>query len=315
MILLATNKRDITSDFIVLELKRRGIEYFRLNTEDLPLADIQFEPQSGWRLKFEKSSLNLSDVRAGYFRRPGTPEIPGGIEDRGAQEYLKSEWTAVLRSLWNSMEGKWLNSPFSILRAEDKPRQLSVATDIGLKVPQTLIGNTFDAVRIFQNNTPVVGKPLRHSLIDHGPTGSVIFTHRVAPLEDQDRAAVEISPVIYQAEIEKFFDVRVTIVGARVFAVAIYSQTQLETQVDWRRGGRLDLQHEVVSLPEEISQKCLALTRCLGLQYGAIDLVCDTDGLYWFLEINPNGQWAWIERRTGSQISQAIVDTLVEISS
>ena len=119
------------------------------------------------------------------------------------------------------------------------------------------------------------------------------------------------APVIYQREIAKACDLRVTVIGERLFATAIHSQADNETEVDWRRGSRVDLVHELVELPEELAARCLELTRALDLRYGAIDLIRDSDGANRFLEINPNGQWAWIERRTGAPLSAAIVDALL----
>jgi glutathione synthase/RimK-type ligase-like ATP-grasp enzyme len=160
----------------------------------------------------------------------------------------------------------------------------------------------------------VIGKPLRHSLIERGEAGEVLFTARLDPLEPMDRTAVSLAPVIYQREVRKAYDVRATVIGDRVFAAAIHSQDHGGTEVDWRSGTRLDLRHEAIELPAAIARKCLALTKQLDLRYGAIDLVADKDGRFWFLEINPNGQWAWIERRTGLPLATAIVDELEAIA-
>ena len=75
------------------------------------------------------------------------------------------------------------------------------------------------------------------------------------------------------------------------------------------------MRHEAIELPADIVDKCRALTKALDLRYGAIDLIADRDGRYWFLEINPNGQWAWIERRTGLPLASAIVDELEAIAA
>tara|TARA_R110000787_G_scaffold43856_2_gene107379 strand:- start:1712 stop:2659 length:948 start_codon:yes stop_codon:yes gene_type:complete len=315
MILLATNKRDITTDFIVMELARRGVPYFRLNTEDLPQTVVRFDPFSGWVLIVGDETINLQDVKAGYYRRPGTPEVSAQVKDQATKEYLVNEWSAVLRSLWNALEGRWLNSPFAILRAEDKPRQLCEAHALGFNIPDTFIGNDMDVVVEFVTNNPTIGKPLRHALIDTGPNGEVLFTQKIQKLEGDDRVAVEIAPVIYQREITKAYDVRVTVVQDNVFAVAIHSQDHQDTELDWRRGSRVDLKHRNITLPDELAQKCCSLAKVLGLNYGAVDLIYDTSGCYWFLEINPNGQWAWIERQTGASLSSAIVDTLMDIAS
>lgn len=301
-------------DFIVLELRRRGVAFWRLNSEDLPSAVVRFSPEAdrGWEIEFEGTVLNVRDVRAAYYRRPGTPE-PYPTSDPATRDYLAAEWSAVMRSLWNALEGRWLSSPFAILRAEDKPRQLELAVSLGFDVPNTLISNDFTPVKSFIASGGIVGKPLRHSLVERGETSEVLFTTRLAPLRPMDRQAVGLAPVIYQREVSKVFDVRVTVIGDKVFAAAIHSQDHDETEVDWRSGTRHDLRHEAIELPPNVAAQCLALTAALGLRYGAIDLVADPDGRHWFLEINPNGQWAWIERRTGLPLAEAIVDTLLAI--
>ena len=71
------------------------------------------------------------------------------------------------------------------------------------------------------------------------------------------------------------------------------------------------LHHEAILLPAEVSERCVALVQQLGLQYGAIDLILDEDDCYTFLEINPNGQWAWIENLTHLPISKEIANLLI----
>ena len=311
MILLVTNKRDITTDFVVLELERRGMPFVRLNSEDLPHAAVRFTPASGGEFALGDQAVALHEVTAGYYRRPGTPGVPNDAGDAATRDYIGNEWSAVLRSLWNALEGRWLNSPFAILRAEDKPRQLSEALKLGFAIPETLVSNDFERAQAFVAQGGAIGKPLRHALVERGATGEVLFTSRLAALGQEDRPAVAAAPVIYQREIAKACDLRVTVIGERLFATAIHSQADNETEVDWRRGSRVDLVHELVELPEDLAARCLELTRALDLRFGAIDLIRDSAGAYWFLEINPNGQWAWIERRTGAPLSAAIVDALL----
>ena len=314
MILVVTNKRDITTDFVILELRRRGIDFVRLNSEDIPATQVSFTPDAGWTLVMDGEPIALSSVRAAYYRRPGTPETGPEITDKAVRAYVAGEWSAVLRSLWNALDGRWLNSPFSILRAEDKPRQLAEAAALGFTLPDTIIGNDFDRIAPWLGPGDAIGKPLRHALLERGPTGEVLFTSRLGSLDEADRCAVAAAPVSYQREIRKDCDIRATVVGRRVFAAAIGSQVHPETEVDWRCGTRIDLEHDALTLPPEIEARCIALVEMLGLRYGAVDLIRDRDGQYWFLEINPNGQWAWIERRTGQPIAAAIVDSLLEIA-
>ena len=313
MIFLATNKRDITTDFVVLELRRREIPFVRFNTEDAPIWRVSFVPGAGWTLSGHEGDIRLDDVRGAYFRRPLAPVPVCNTEDTSAVEYCVDEWSAVLHAIWNVLEGRWLNSPFSIDRAEDKPRQLDVARSVGFQVPDTLVTNDFDAAKAFvEDGGDAIGKPLRHALIEDTETGRIIFTNRLTVLSEADREAFGLAPVILQREVRKACDLRVTVVGDRVFAAEIHSQETVGTEIDWRRGSDPTLPHVVALLPDEIANACILLTKKLGLRFGAIDLIRDQAGAYWFLEINPNGQWAWIEKRTGQPISAAIVDLLTE---
>lgn len=310
MILLATNKRDVTTDFVALELERRGIPFFRLNTEDVHLYRVTLEngDPAVMRLEGKYRSLDLATVTGAYYRRPLPPEFPDHTP--AIAQYLQAEWSAILRSLWNALEGRWLNCPFAILRAEDKPRQLSSARAVGFDIPETLVTNHAENATRFVAAAGTVAKPLRHAMIEDGDTGRVIFTSR-ANATPKVSAAIEQAPIIFQREIAKRSDVRVIVVDKAVFATAIASQAHEETSVDWRRGVRTDLEHTSIDLPDDVEGACVALTKKIGLRYAAIDLIEDQAGLFWFLEANPNGQWAWIEQRTGVAISAAIVDALL----
>jgi RimK-like ATP-grasp domain len=319
MILLVSNERDITTDYVVLELKRRGASYFRLNSERLPDGGVSCQWQSGrpiWEIVFDDRSLVTSDVLAGYFRRPGTPLVKPGIVDSIERSYCSDEWAAVLRSIYVAVGDRWLSAPRDIARAEDKALQLALAHEVGLQVPATVITNDFDRANGFIGEGGNIGKAFHSGFLDEadGESGRVIFTTRLGNEKLPTRVSLGLAPVILQREVIKSFDVRATVVGDRVFAATIDSQITAETMVDWRRASAPDLPHACHALPDNVASKCVSLTRLLGLRFAAIDLVLDRNGHYWFLEANPNGQWAWIESRTGLPISAAIVDELTSIA-
>src|SRR5207249_3343457 len=105
-----------------------------------------------------------------------------------------------------------------------------------------------------------------------------------------------LTPSIFQEYIEKEYELRITVVGEKVFAAKVDSQKQDETKIDWRKHKTLFQQY---SLPKEISDKCVELTQKLNLSFGAIDIIRNKEGQYTFLEINPNGQWAWLDIEVG----------------
>jgi glutathione synthase/RimK-type ligase-like ATP-grasp enzyme len=302
-------------DYIVLELKRQNIEFFRLNTESLPesLATMSSTVRDDWSISIDGKRLHGGQVTGAYFRRPGRPTAPESVTDATVRNYVESEWGSFLKSLYMRLEGKWLNSPTNIILAEDKPRQLLIANDIGFSVPNAQITNNLQSAREVADSHQTIGKPLREALLS-GESESVMFTTRLKTLTEADRASLALAPIIVQQEIIKKFDIRVTVVGQEIFAAAIWSQANPETEVDWRHGSRTDLKHELIDLPADLTHKCIEITQTLGLTFGAIDLICDSNDKFWFLEINPNGQWAWIENLTGAPITKAIVKELQGIS-
>lgn len=312
MILLVSNERDITTDYLVIELKRRALPFFRLNSERLPLAKVRMAgwPQEAWSIEFADRRLEGGAVKAAYFRRPGHPTgDPDLSPEDGA--YCEMEWQAFMKALYARLEGRWLSSPRAIVMAEDKPLQLLVAHRLGFEIPTTVVTNDSAALRTVE--TPIA-KPLRQALL-HGDTEAIMFTTRL----DEGRLAVgadalQFAPVVLQTEIRKAADIRVTVVADQVFAASIASQGNSDTEVDWRRGADPAMPHAAIELPSEISDRCIKLVAALGLGFGAIDLILDRVGRYWFLEINPNGQWAWIQNRVGHQIAGAIVDRLLTIA-
>ncbi len=313
--LIVTNKRDLTSDFIVRELRNRGLAFHRLNTEDAPQLSLTQRLGEATTLRIGGTRFKLDAVRAAYFRRPLPPVVSQNGLPQSSIMYIREEWGYVLRSLYLELGEKWFNHPNSVILAEDKPRQLRLAQEVGFTVPETVITNELDSVERLFSDGDVIAKPMKQSLLedDNGP-GSVIYTTTIHSIEEIGPKNLCVAPVIFQRRIDKQFDLRVTVVEARAFAVSINSQKFEKTQTDWRHSSVTELEHEVFELPEEVANQCVEIVRRLKLRYGAIDLVLDASGVFWFLECNPNGQWAWIENRTGLPIAAAIVTAMENIS-
>ncbi|HEU5378468.1 MAG TPA: hypothetical protein VFV38_23845 [Ktedonobacteraceae bacterium] len=118
---------------------------------------------------------------------------------------------------------------------------------------------------------------------------------------------------LFQEEIPKELELRITVIGKRVFAAEIFSQQSPRTQVDFRQA-YADLHYGIHTLPPTIHNQCLALTKALGLTFAAIDMVLTPDHRYVFLELNCSGQWAWIGQATGLPLCETLVDVLTEIA-
>lgn len=162
----------------------------------------------------------------------------------------------------------------------------------------------------FLDNLPegVIYKPLTWGVVEleEGCSGTIYASQIVSSKNILD--GVKFAPGIYQARIAKYRDIRVTIFGEKIFAVAIDSSST--KSVDVRRD-LLNLEHTPIILPEQLEISCRLIMKKYNLLYGAIDLIETKDGEYLFLELNPNGQWGWIEKKTGLPLSNALADLLI----
>jgi len=233
---------------------------------------------------------------------------PDGAGATGA--FVRREWRSVLASLehFTPVE-RWLNPRASDLRARNKPSQLAVAQQVGLRVPRTLISNDPDAVAEFlgAGGGEHIYKPLSWYA---RPPDTFVFTSVVTAADvASDPDAVTVAPGIFQERIPKAFELRVTIVADRVFAAKVDSQRHQEAQLDWRRW-QTEIAYSPCQLPPDVTARLMALHHTFGLVYGAYDLIVTPDGEHVFLEVNPVGQWLWIEEATGMPIAEEVARVL-----
>jgi glutathione synthase/RimK-type ligase-like ATP-grasp enzyme len=157
---------------------------------------------------------------------------------------------------------------------------------------------------------PVVCKPLWNGRVPTENGEKIFFTSIVDPLlPHAERLGPE--PYLFQELVPKEYDLRVTVIGEELFATRIASQARQETRTDWRRGSPSGIRHTPDRLPDQVSEGCIALCHHYGLRFACVDLAKRPDGGFTFFEINPNGQWAWIEQLTGVPLRAKLVDLLV----
>lgn len=302
MILIVTNKQDYTADFLVLELKRRGADYIRFNTEDFPERvqinwTIGSDVQKGYFL-FPKRRVDFFGITSVWYRRPSLPIPSTKIGDPAAYEFAQAESQALFGGLWRCLECFWVSHPDALQKAEFKLYQLQTARNLGFSIPSTIVTNSIEEAQAFYDGHQgeIIYKPLRRGRLNRVDGVSLIFTNPVGADEARHFNSVKAAPSLFQTYIPKKFEVRVTVIGEQVFAVAIYSQNSPESRHDWRRGTTAALVHALHRLPDDVEAKCRELVQSMSLAFGAIDLILTPDGRYIFLEINPNGQWAWLQQ-------------------
>lgn len=314
-VLIITNKEDVTADFIIDELINRNANYYRFNTEEIGHELlIDFEPLEEKIVITDTTidkQIDLLSFKAVYFRRPKLPFLPKDLSI-GECNFFINEYNVLLDGIYHLLSSKkWLNNAFNIRNAENKINQLLIAKSFGLDLPKSLITNNENNALIFFKNQSTIFKPLKYGFINEPEKqSSVLYTNSVDDNFLNNINRIKKMPVYFQKHINKNFDVRVTIVGNKIFPARIDSQSSTDSLIDWRAASNI-LLHEKIELPGDIESKCFKLLEYYKLNFAAIDFILDENDNYIFLEINPNGQWAWIQKLLDYPITQAIVDFLL----
>lgn len=306
MILIISHKEDYTTDYLINILNKRGISYHRLNTDDIGVKhEIIYRSDSDITISIDGHE-NFKSI---WFRRTKSPNLSFSNENERA--FFVKDFKSFLNNLWSSLEIKnWISKPNDIDKAENKLLQLKIAKNIGFEIPKTVVSTDKKRIELFfkENNERVIVKPLFGGRFFENGKAKLIFTNRVKKEHILNGKDFISFPMIFQQEIIKQYELRVTVVDDKVFSAKVDSQANISTQLDWRKDRT---QFTKYNLPKSIAEMCKAIVRTLNLKFGAIDLI-KTDSGYVFLEINPNGQWVWIEKDTGLKISDEIINFLTK---
>jgi ATP-grasp ribosomal peptide maturase len=309
VVLIFTHWFDPTADHVVTVLTRRGVDVARFDAADFP-ADLfvtsSLDDQWDVRLNFKDRTVNLADVRGGYYRRPTSFDCR--LDDRSEQEWAKAEARAGLGGLLLAAV-RWMNHPHHSGYANYRAIQLMAARRAGLLVPPTVITSCPAQARAFAaEQGEVIYKPMTH--VSPG-RGQVLYAVPVTvrDLDGDGGEAISGTMHLLQRRIRADYAVRLTAVDGRMFAAAIFAHSDAAA-VDWRADYD-SLTYEPVETPPDVAVRVRTMMSQLGLRFGALDFLVTPDGMWHFLEINPNGQWAWIEQETGLRISEAIADSLL----
>lgn len=318
MIVIITNRHDEHADFVITELHKRKIPFLRINTEDFPqISSGELRVEKGFfsgSIASKVGSVDLSTICSVWYRRPITPVISEAITNQQFANFALSETQLFLRNLWYNIRGKWINDPDADKRAKEKGVSIRFALEAGMSVPDTLITNNPNSVYDFfhSHNNDIVVKPLGIAEAkDINDKMMSVYTTRIRKEDEHFLDSVIYAPTIFQEYIQKDFELRINVIGKEVFATAIYSQQTKRGKTDWRQALFHDqIQYSAFDLPEIVKSKCLEFMNLMDLRFGAIDMIVTPKGEYIFLEVNPAGQWAWIEFETGQPLLTAMVNLL-----
>lgn len=274
----------------------------------LSATSLTHRPGHYSTIKLENGKkIELDKVDSIWFRRPGTVKPLPAVE-RWVEAMAANESDRGLQGVLRSTSAFHVNDPACQDAIRYKLHQLTLASQCGFKVPDTLIGNSPDCAKEFYevHSGNVVYKLIDESTAQFLPTfrsQAPLFTSAVESEDLLEFDSVAKSLHLFQQLIKKKFDVRLTVVHEAIFAARILSQ-QGQGSLDFRRDYNVPI--ETFEVSDDLACKVLKLMSRAKLVFGCIDLAIDNTGEAWFFEINPQGQFLWIEDALGYSLSKEL---------
>jgi MvdC family ATP-grasp ribosomal peptide maturase len=319
VVLLITHSGDFfTIDRVAQALSRKGAKPIRLNTDKFPL-EVQLtthfdKSEIYYNLEFDDHSISTEQVRSVWMRRIWEPLLSEELAPQYREACVR-ESQVTLEGFWDGLrQALWVDDLQRINYANNKLRQLRIASEVGFVIPRSLITNKAEFVREFfqQVNGKMVSKlltPLSRSM----ETDSEFFfyTSIVKESDLQDAESLRYCPMVFQEQIPKLQELRVVYVNGNIFVGALNADVYAAATVDWRKPG-IDAgpwQHH--ELPDAVVRRLQDFMGKFGLLFGALDFILTPSGEYVFLEVNPIGEWGMLEKDLDLPISSAIADALI----
>lgn len=301
-ILVLTNSYDdVHVQAVQKHLNSMGHDLVRMDVDRIIRGEWQvrwdYQNVECWLIT-EYNAYNLFEVDSVWFRKPygfGTSGFVESIKDPVQRAAVAKEARDLIDGLSMALGSKfWLNSLEDLNRARLKPYQLHLAKAVGMLVPESIITSDPEAARNFCAQRPTVLKPLAEPHLAYDSSSRVVETTLMTEEHIRGLDLIRSQPILLQRYIDKQCELRVTCVGEELF-VARQTLTggQFSTKVvDWRAlQGTNESIYTPADLPPGIAVSIRGLLRELRLGFAAMDLAVDQRGEYYFLEVNPNGQW------------------------
>lgn len=224
---------------------------------------------------------------------------------------LSTEFLRMLGVIHTILKDRyWLTSP--VAARVNKFDVLNIARSAGLSIPYTIICNFKDEVIRCSRTKKYISKSL-----DEGraiTTKSHIFSMYTVEINNVELKCLPVTfaPSLLQEHIEKQYDIRIFYIEGKFYNAAIFSQNDKTTKIDFRLYNWSHMNRFVpYKLPTEIEEKLRTVMDALGLNCASIDMIRGTDGKYYYLEVNPNGQFGMVSSPCNFGLYKLVAQTLI----
>ena len=312
MILCITHSQDFYNvDLFFDYLDSKNIPYFRLNSDRMNhLQKISVNEDSFELTDESGNTVHSKDIKGVWHRKAWSITVPEELDEDYKKIFLNG-YINLRYNLITVLENiPWIN-PYENERKMDgnKMLQLKIAKENHLTVPETIFSNDEEKIIAFFHaycNGKAVAK--LHSLTAKTMNGENLISTMIIEEDTLEHIAdIMYCPMIFQPYIDKEYELRIVYIAGEFFTGKINNSEN----ADWRlaQGNYVWSAYE---LPENIKAGLASMMQEMGLYIGAIDMIRGKDGEYYFLEVNPQGEWGMLQKELGFPIAERIADNLIK---
>ncbi len=328
ILILSQSKFEPTTDRVIDWLAYYNAGYFRINGDDIYSKDAELSVNFGASVTSIKCKkffdLNYSTFKVGWYRRWSLQEYNDGIvksvSDVGnaiaISKYLSTDDMSLKHFFLSFLTVKyWVTNPFKY----NYPKSiiLKEALGAGLLIPQTLITTSKKELTLFcEKHGEIISKDLSNGYYIIAPDLERLYSQtKLLNKNDIDSLPSNFLPATFQKKIEKEYEIRTFFLNNECFSMAIFSQNDPKTQIDFRNYNHDNPNRQVpYKLPKDIEKKLTVLMNKLQLNNGSIDIIKSLQGDYIFLEVNPVGQFGMTSYPCNYQLEKKMAEYLITLN-
>lgn len=314
-VLILTHLEDPHASSVRNYLDQKGVKNFTVVTENL-LKDYKINFSSEdliYTIENENQVIELSPSWNIWNRRVMIPDRNKGMP-KDLQNLVIDECEKTWDGLLMAHKGKVINRPQNHFYANSKLDQIKFALENNMYVPDTIVTNNPSNLRDFydKHKGNICFKLQKGAVIKTPKGNKIIYTNKVNKEQIKNASLVSGHPSLFQKYINKEFEIRIIATDKTTTGIAIHSQNSEISKVDYRRYDMENVKYNNIELPKNVKKFCSNMLLHYGLHFGAFDFIYSKNKEYVFLELNPNGQWLWLEEQSGYNLTKEIANNLIE---
>jgi len=325
MVLIISDNQDSSTNEVLKWLDYYNIKWIRINEDD----DIKFHALEYLHNKIEKfiiesnnRFIDLVDIDAYWYRRgwlnTGIQQSPVRVSENPKinfeiNGYLEREFENLKFFIHSYLVDEKISINSFLTRTNNKTYYQFVASSVGINVPDTAIVTEKDKVAGFfqRSGRNAITKSINEGFSFRVNSGIYYSSNYSLSEKDINESGESFFPTLFQRYTEKFVELRIFYLNKKTYTMAIFSQANEKTKLDFRRYDYNCPNRKVpFKLPVEVESKIIKMMSRIGLNCGSIDMILTPENEFVFLEVNPVGQFGMVSYPCNYNLESIIAKNL-----